>query len=41
MPLFVAAWVKAGKVFHMHTYADGKEGFEAVGLSEQDAHADT
>src|SRR3954449_8758386 len=40
LPLFVAAWVKAGKVFHIHTYADGRDGFEAVGLSEQDARAD-
>jgi ketosteroid isomerase-like protein len=41
MPLFVAAWVKAGKVFHLHTYTEGKEGLEAVGLSERDAHAES
>jgi hypothetical protein len=34
MQLFVAAWVKAGKVFHIHTYTEGKEALEAVGLSE-------
>ena len=34
MPLFIPAWVKAGRVFHIHTYTEGKEAFEAVGLSE-------
>src|SRR4051794_2521306 len=34
VPLFVAVWVKAGKVFHIHTYNDRGEALEAVGLSE-------
>ena len=41
MPLFVAAWLKAGKVFHIHTYTESRDGLQAVGLSEQDAHADS
>jgi ketosteroid isomerase-like protein len=38
MPLFVAAWLRAGKVFRIETFTDRSEALEAVGLSEQDAH---
>ena len=30
-----------GKVLRMRTYASRREALEAVGLSEQDAHADS
>ena len=32
--------VSEGKVLRSRTYASGKEAFQAVGLSEQDAHAE-
>jgi ketosteroid isomerase-like protein len=32
---------KGGKVMRQQTYTDRAEAFEAVGLSEQDAHADS
>ena len=35
VPLAVCAWLKAGRVFHIESYADRHEGFRAVGLSEQ------
>jgi ketosteroid isomerase-like protein len=41
VPLAVAAWLKAGRVFHIESFADIHDGFRAVGLSEQDAHADS
>ena len=41
MPMAVAAWLKAGRVFHLESYPELKDGLEAVGLSEQDAHADS
>jgi ketosteroid isomerase-like protein len=37
MPMAVAAWLKAGRIFHLESYPNLSEGFEAVGLSEQDA----
>ena len=39
-----AAWlheVKGGKIARMQTFTDRAEALEAVGLSEQDAHADS
>ena len=39
-PLTVATWIRAGKVFRLETFTDRGEALEAVGLSEQDAHAD-
>jgi ketosteroid isomerase-like protein len=39
-----ASWVvvvQDGKVVRLQTYTDRKEALEAVGLSEQDAHADS
>ena len=41
VPLAVCAWLKAGRVFHIESYADRRDGFRAAGLSEQDAHADS
>ena len=41
MPLVVAAWLRAGEVFRLETFTDRSEAIEAVGLSEQDAHADS
>ena len=35
MPLVVAAWLRAGKLFRLETFKERREGFEAVGLSEQ------
>jgi hypothetical protein len=37
----VAAWLKAGRIFHLESYPDLSDGLKAVGLSEQDAHADS
>ena len=37
MPLFVAAWLRAGEVFRIGVH----EKPQAVGLSEQEAHADS
>ena len=37
LPVF---WIRAGRVLHGETFIDRKEAFEAVGLSEQDVHAD-
>jgi ketosteroid isomerase-like protein len=39
VPVAVAAWLKAGRVFHIESFTDARDGFRAVGLSEQDAHA--
>jgi ketosteroid isomerase-like protein len=39
VPLAVCAWLKAGRIFHIESYTDRSDGFRAVGLSEQDAHA--
>jgi ketosteroid isomerase-like protein len=39
VPLAVAAWLKAGRIFYIESFADVTDGFRAVGLSEQDAHA--
>jgi ketosteroid isomerase-like protein len=36
-----AFWLRAGKVFRTETFMDRREALEAVGLSEQDAHADS
>jgi ketosteroid isomerase-like protein len=41
MPMAVAAWLKAGRVFHLESYPNLSDGLKAVGLSEQDAHVDT
>ena len=41
MPLLVAAWLRAGEVFRIETFTDRSEALEAVGLSEQDARADS
>jgi ketosteroid isomerase-like protein len=40
-PMAVAAWLKAGRVFHLQSYPDLTDGLEAVGLSGQDARAAT
>jgi hypothetical protein len=37
MPISVAVWLKAGRVFHLESYPDLNDGLKAVGLSEQDA----
>jgi len=31
-PVAVGAWLKAGKIFHIESYADRRDGFRAVGL---------
>jgi ketosteroid isomerase-like protein len=36
----VAYWIRDGKFWRMRSYLDPREALEAVGLSEQDAHAD-
>src|SRR3954454_8865182 len=41
MPMAVAAWLKAGRVFHLESYPDLSDGLKAVGLSEQDAYSDS
>jgi ketosteroid isomerase-like protein len=41
MPLAITTWLRAGRVFRLETFTDRREGLEAVGLSEQDAHADS
>ena len=41
MPMAVAAWLKAGRVFHLESYPNLSDGLKAVGLSEQDAHANS
>ena len=41
MPMAVAAWLKAGRVFHLESYPNLNDGLKAVGLSEQDAHANS
>jgi hypothetical protein len=41
MPMAVAAWVKAGRIFHLESYPVLDEGLRAVGLSEQEAHGDS
>ena len=40
MPMAVAWWLKAGRVFHLESYPNLSDGLRAVGLSEQDASAD-
>jgi len=37
MPISVAVWLKAGRVFHLESYSDLNDGLKAVGLSENDA----
>jgi ketosteroid isomerase-like protein len=39
--IFPTFWLRAGKVFRAETFDDRAEALEAVGLSEQDAHADS
>ena len=39
-PLLAAFWLRDGKVYREETFTDRAEALEAVGLSEQDAHAD-
>ena len=34
MPMAVASWVKAGRIFHLESYPDLAEGLRAVGLSQ-------
>ena len=34
MPMAVASWVKAGRIFHLESYPNLDEGLAAVGLSE-------
>jgi ketosteroid isomerase-like protein len=41
MPMAVAAWLKAGRVFHLESYPDLSDGLEAVGLSERGARTDS
>jgi ketosteroid isomerase-like protein len=36
-----AFWLRAGKVLRTKTFTDRQEALEAVGLSEQDVHADS
>jgi ketosteroid isomerase-like protein len=38
LPMAVAAWLKAGRVFHLESYSNRSDALEAVGLSEPDAH---
>ena len=40
-PIAVCAWIKAGRVFHIESYADRRDGFHAVGLSHPVAPADS
>jgi ketosteroid isomerase-like protein len=40
-PIFAAFWLRAGKVFKEETFTDRTEALEAVGLSKQDADADS
>ena len=40
-PVFPAFWLRAKRVFRAETFTDRAEALEAVGLSEQDAHADS
>jgi ketosteroid isomerase-like protein len=40
-PVFPAFWLRAKKIFRAETFTDRAEALEAVGLSEQDAHADS
>jgi ketosteroid isomerase-like protein len=35
MPIAVAAWLKAGRIFHLESYPNLSDGFEAVGLSAE------
>jgi ketosteroid isomerase-like protein len=37
----LAYWLRYGKLWRMRSYLDLSEALEAVGLSEQDAHADS
>jgi ketosteroid isomerase-like protein len=41
LPIFVASWLRAGKLFRTETFTDRGEALDAVGLSEQDASADS
>ena len=41
LPIFVACWLRAGRLIRTETFTERAEAFEAVGLSEQDAHADS
>jgi ketosteroid isomerase-like protein len=41
MPATWVVEVREGKIASWQTFTDRKEAFEAVGLSEQDAHADS
>ena len=40
-PVQIAFWLRAGRVVRIKTFRDRREALEAVGLSEQDAHADS
>ena len=40
-PILPAFWLRARKIFRAETFTDRTEALEAVGLSEQDAHADS
>jgi hypothetical protein len=41
LPIFVAYWLRTRKLLRVETFTDRAEALEAVGLSEQDAHADS
>ncbi len=41
LPLAITAWLRTGKVFRVETFKDRGEAMRAVGLSEQDAQADS
>jgi ketosteroid isomerase-like protein len=41
MPVLAAFWLRDGRVYREETFTDQAEALEAVGLSEQDAHADS
>lgn len=38
VPVAVAVWLKAGRVFHIESYPSARDGFRAVGMSEEDAY---
>jgi ketosteroid isomerase-like protein len=41
LPIFVAVWLRSRTIFRVETFTDRSEALEAMGLSEQDAHADS
>ena len=41
LPIFVAFWLRAARLIRAETFTERADALEALGLSEQDAHADT